>query len=91
MLISSLWCIPIQQPLARAFFAEIVGLHGLPVSIVSDRDPVLTFNFWRDLFAMCGSNLHMSTAFHPQSDGQSEAVNKTIAIAVNKTIAVLGA
>ena len=77
--------IPLARPysassVARAFFDDIVHLHGIPVSIVSDRDPVFTSNFWKDLFAMCGTSLQMSTAFHPQTDGQSEAVNKTIAM-----------
>lgn len=63
---------------ARAFFQEIVRLHGLPESIVSDRDPVFTGHVWRDLFKLTGVQLKMSTAFHPQTDGQSEAVNKTI-------------
>jgi hypothetical protein len=77
--------IPLAHPysastVARAFFDDIVRLHGIPLSIVSDRDPVFTSNFWKDLFAMCGTSLRMSTAFHPQTDGQSEAVNKTIAM-----------
>lgn len=53
---------------AKAFFGDIVRLHGLPESIVSDRD----------LFKLSGVQLKMSTTFHPQTDGQSEAVNKTI-------------
>lgn len=66
--------------MARAFFTNIVRLHGLPVSIVSDRDPLFTSNFWKDLFTMCGTKLNMSSAVHPESDGQSEAVNKIIAM-----------
>jgi len=50
----------------------------MPESIVSDRDPVFTGHIWRDLFKMAGVKLHMSTAFHPQTDGQSEAANKAI-------------
>jgi transposase InsO family protein len=65
---------------ARAFFDGVVRLHGFPASIVSDRDPVFTSNVWRDLFKLAGVTLKMSTAFHPQTDGQSEAVNKTIAM-----------
>jgi hypothetical protein len=65
---------------ARAFFDNIVRLHGFPLSIVSDRDPVFTGSFWRDLFKVAGVKLRMSTAFHPQTDGQSEVVNKTIAM-----------
>jgi transposase InsO family protein len=65
---------------ARAFFDGIVRLHGFPLSIVSDRDPVFTRHIWRDLFKMAGVTLKMSTAFHPQTDGQSEVVNKIIAM-----------
>jgi hypothetical protein len=65
---------------ARAFFHDIVRLHGFPDSIVSDRDPVFTGRVWRDLFSQAGVQLRLSTAFHPQTDGQSEAVNKTIAM-----------
>ena len=50
---------------ARAFFNDVVRLHGFPVSIVSDRDPVFTGHVWRDLFKMAGVQLRMSTAFHP--------------------------
>ncbi|XP_071678585.1 uncharacterized protein [Lolium perenne] len=65
---------------ARAFFDGIVRLHGFPSSIVSDRDPVFTGHVWRDLFGLAGMKLQMSTAFHPQTDGQSEVVNKIIAM-----------
>jgi hypothetical protein len=65
---------------ARAFFEAIVRLHGFPSSIVSDRDPVFTGHVWRDLFRLAGVHLKMSIAFHPQTDGQSEAVNKMIAM-----------
>jgi transposase InsO family protein len=63
---------------ARAFFTEIVRLHGIPSSIVSDRDPTFTSNFWQELFKLLGVRLQMSSAFHPQSDGQTEVVNKII-------------
>jgi hypothetical protein len=77
--------IPLGHPytaasVARAFFDGIVRLHGFPSSIVSDRDPVFTGHVWRDLFSMAGVKLRMSTAFHPQTDGQSEVVNKVIAM-----------
>lgn len=51
---------------ARAFFNDIVRLHGFPDSIVSDRDPVFTGHVWRDLFQLAGVRLRLSTAFYPQ-------------------------
>jgi hypothetical protein len=65
---------------ARAFFNGIVRLHGFPSSIVSDRDPVFTSHVWRDLLQLAGMKLRLSTAFHPQTDGQSEVVNKVISM-----------
>jgi len=73
--------IPLAHPystesVAEAFFVDIVRLHGIPQSMVSDRDPVFTSTFWRELMRQMGTKLHMSTVFHPQSDGQSEAANQ---------------
>jgi transposase InsO family protein len=65
---------------ARAFFDCIVRLHGFPTSIVSDRDPVFTNHMWHDLFKMAGVQLRFSTAFHPQTGGESEVVNKVLAM-----------
>lgn len=63
--------IPLVHPhtvtsVARAFFTNIVHLHGLPASIVSDCNPIFTSQFWKELFRLSGVSLHMSTAFHPQ-------------------------
>jgi hypothetical protein len=65
---------------ARAFFDNIVWLHGIPCSIVSDRDPIFTSTFWRELFSLTGTQLHMSTTFHPQTDGQSEVTNSILCV-----------
>nr|KYP63732.1 Transposon Ty3-G Gag-Pol polyprotein [Cajanus cajan] len=63
---------------AEVFMKNIVKLHGLPKSIVSDRDRVFTSKFWQQLFKLSGTTLAMSSAYHPQSDGQSEALNKCL-------------
>ena len=56
----------------RLYIQEIVWLHGVPVSIVSDRDPRFTAHFWKSFQKAMGTRLTMSTTFHPQTDGQSE-------------------
>ncbi|XP_073313470.1 uncharacterized protein [Primulina huaijiensis] len=57
---------------AEVYVAEIVRLHGIPVSIVSDRDPRFTSEFWKSLHRALGTKLAFSTAYHPKSDGQSK-------------------
>ena len=56
----------------RLYIREIVRLHGVPVSIVSDRDPRFTTHFWKSFQKAMGTRLTMNTTFHPQTDGQSE-------------------
>ena len=63
---------------AKAFFSCIFKLHGLPDSIVSDRDPKFTSNFWKSLMKLCGVELKMSTSRHPQTDGSSEIMNRMV-------------
>lgn len=75
--------VPIQtttkvSELAWLFLKEIVRLHGMPESIVSDRDPKFTSKFWRELNRLAGVKLLMSTAFHPQTDGTSERMIRTV-------------
>ena len=66
------------EKLAELYVKEIVRLHGTPVSIVSDRDPRFTSRFWPSLQRALGTRLHFSTAFHPQTDGQSERTIQTL-------------
>ena len=63
---------------AAIFIQEVVRHHGLPSSIVSDRDPRFTAHFWRNLWELFETKLAMSTSFHPQTDGQTERANRTI-------------
>ena len=64
--------------LARIMFDVVVRQHGVPVSIVSDRDARFTSVFWRALWQQLGTRLAMSTAYHPQTDGQTERANRTL-------------
>ena len=63
---------------AKAFFETIFKNHGLPRAIISDRDVRFTSRFWKALFQRLGTKLAMSTAFHPQTDGQTERMNRTL-------------
>ena len=66
------------ERLAKLYVKEIVSRHGVPVSIVSDRDPRFTSNFWKSLQERMGTQLKLSTAYHPQTDGQSERTIQTL-------------
>jgi transposase InsO family protein len=64
--------------IAEIFMKEIARLHGIPRTIVSDRDTKFTSNLWRGLFKGFGTNLNFSTTYHPQTDGKIERVNRII-------------
>ena len=67
-----------MERLTRLYLREIVRLHGVPKSIISDRDSRFTSRFWQSLHKAMGTHLDMSTAYHPQTDGQSERTIQTL-------------
>ncbi|XP_047150879.1 uncharacterized protein K02A2.6-like [Vigna umbellata] len=75
--------IPLKHPysartIAKVFVKEIVWLHGIPIPIVSDRDPLFLSIFWKELFKLQRTQLKMSIAYHPESDGHTEVVNRVL-------------
>ena len=63
---------------ANVYLQFVFKLHGMPSTIVSDRNPVFTSHFWRELMRLQGVTLTMSSSYHPQIDGQTEVVNKSL-------------
>jgi len=68
------------QSLAKIFVDRIIRYHGIPKSIISDRDKLFTSAFWKTLIATLGIKLKLSTAFHPTTDGQTERMNQTLEV-----------
>jgi hypothetical protein len=64
--------------IAQLFISHVFKLHGMPNSIVSDRDPTFTSAFWQELFKLQGTSLKLSTSYHPQTNGQTKIVNKCV-------------
>ena len=76
-------CAPTRKTITGPGLADLVinnvfRYHGLPRIVIPDRDPRTTSNFWRALFITLGTKLRVSTAFHPQTDGQTERANRTL-------------
>ncbi|GKD80522.1 putative reverse transcriptase domain-containing protein [Tanacetum coccineum] len=67
-----------MEKLTRQYLKEVVSRHGVPVLIISDRDSKFTSRFWKSLNETLGTQLDMSTAYHPQTDGQSERTIQTL-------------
>lgn len=83
--------VPLRHPftatqVAKVFWDNIVKLHGIPSSIVSDRDKVFTSVLWRELLSGAGTKLLYSMAYHPQTDGQSERVNQCMEMYLRCTV-----
>jgi hypothetical protein len=68
----------IASMVAQIFMDQVFKLHGMLHSIVSDRDPTFTSNFWQELFKLQGTQLHLNTTYHPHTDGQMEVVKKCL-------------
>ncbi|GJS56407.1 putative reverse transcriptase domain-containing protein [Tanacetum coccineum] len=67
-----------METLTRLYIKEIVSRHGVPISIISDRDSHFTSRFWQSMQSALGTQLDMSTAYHPETDGQSERTIQTL-------------
>ena len=67
-----------ETHIANLFFSEVIRLHGIPVSIVSDRDTNFVGHFWRTLWKKLGTNLSFSSTYNPKTDGKNEVVNRSL-------------
>ena len=75
--------VPVSHPysaakIASLYMQHVFKLHGMLSSIISDKDATFTSLFWSELFKLQGTVLAMSTTYHPQTDGQTEIVNKCL-------------
>jgi len=79
----SAYFLPLTHPfttktMADKFVEGIIKLHGMPISIISDRDPIFVSKFWQEFFKFSGTKLKLRSAYHPQTDGQTEVVNHCV-------------
>ncbi|CAO2151592.1 unnamed protein product [Urochloa humidicola] len=75
--------VPLHHPytaasVAKLFMSNVYKYHGMPISIISDRDRIFNSKLWKELFGLAGVQLQMSSSYHPQSDGQTERANQTM-------------
>ncbi|GJP50730.1 hypothetical protein CLOM_g9899, partial [Closterium sp. NIES-68] len=66
------------EEMAQLFVRYIISQHGIPTTLISDRDPKFTSKFWKELMSLLGTKLAMSSAYHPQTDGQTEHLNQIV-------------
>jgi hypothetical protein len=73
--------VPLKHPftaltVAGAYMENVYKLHGMPASLLSDRDRIFTSNLWKELFGLAGVTLRMNSSYHAQTDGQTERINQ---------------
>jgi len=64
--------------MADKFVKGIIKLQGMPISIISDRDPIFVSKFWQEFVKLSCTKLKLSSAYHPQTDGQTKVVNRCV-------------
>lgn len=74
----AIWESSSKEKLADIYIQEVVSLHDVPISIVSDRDVLFTSMFWKRFNKELGTRLHFSIAYHPQTDGKNERSMQTL-------------